>query len=342
MRGKSRIYVAEYDYSKYFENIDHDHLYGVLSEHFFVTEVEWCVIRGFIEAGPSAAEDYRPLDGPPRTVGIPQGTSISLFLANAAAWGLDRALEDHGVGFVRYADDTLIWSTDYGRITAAADILHAHAEAMRVPVNIMKSQGVRLLVVPEARSEMRSTCHVDYLGYRIGLSSITLKPENETKIRMKVQRLIFNSLLREPLAKTQEPSRLGTYVDRDYAVTIARLRRYLYGDLSEREVRKYQAQGAPLRRFKGVMAAFPLLDDTEALRTLDAWILSCLWLAVRNRGKLLEAQGFTDLPRPHGESRAKLRTLRVLSESSGETIDLRAPSVRRIARILDLSASRVV
>lgn len=130
--------------------------------------------------------------------------------------------------------------------------------------------------------------------------------------------------------------------DRDYAVTIARLRRYLYGDLSEREVRKYQAQGAPLRRFKGVMAAFPLLDDTEALRTLDAWILSCLWLAVRKRGELLEAQGFTDLPRPHGESRAKLRTLRVLSESSGEMIDLRAPSVRRIARILDLSASRVV
>lgn len=205
-------HVAEYDYSKYFENIDHDHLYGVLGEHFFVTEVEWCVIRGFIEAGPSAAEDYRPLDGPPRAVGIPQGTSISLFLANAAAWGLDRALEDHGVGFVRYADDTLIWSTDYGRITAAADILHAHAEAMRVPVNIMKSQGVRLLVVPDARSEMRSTCHVDYLGYRIGLSSISLKPENETKIRMKVQRLIFSSLLREPLANTQEPSRLGTYV----------------------------------------------------------------------------------------------------------------------------------
>lgn len=340
LRGRPRIYVAEYDFSKYFERIDHKHLYAVLSEHFFVTAVERSVIRGFIEVGPSAEDDYRPSAGPRRTVGIPQGTSISLFLANAAAWELDRALEDHGVGFVRYADDTLIWSTDYGRITAAADILHAHADAMCVPVNVQKSQGIRLLVDAEARSEIQRASHVDYLGYRIGLSSISLKPANEAKIRKRVQQLVYNTLLREPLAGTQSLDRLGPNVDKDYAVVIARLRRYLYGDLSEREVRKYRAQGAPPRRFKGIMAAFPLLDDNDALQALDAWILSCLWLAVRKRGELLTNAGINQLPRPHGESRTALRTLKVPSMSTGTMIDLRAPSVRRIARVLDVSASR--
>jgi len=41
---------------------------------------------------------------PRRERGIPQGTSISLFLANVAPWDLDRSLERLGVSFVRYAD----------------------------------------------------------------------------------------------------------------------------------------------------------------------------------------------------------------------------------------------
>jgi RNA-directed DNA polymerase len=341
LQDRARIYVAEYDFSHYFDAIDHGYLLETLSRNFFVSAVERQVIRGFIEATPHAENRYQPVGGPTRTIGIPQGTSISLFLANAAAWKLDRALEDHGVGFVRYADDTLIWSTDYGRITAAAELLQIHASAMRVPVSLKKSEGVRLLVAPESRNEMRRTHFVDYLGYRIRLSSISLKPANEQKIRTKVQQLIYHTLLREPLNGTQYLGRLGVNLDRDYAVIITRLRRYLYGDLSEREVRKYGASGTPLRRFKGVMAAFPLLDDTTELEALDDWILNCLWLAVRKRGGLLIAAGAADLPKPHGLSRGELRVLRVRSTRTGEVVDLRAPSVRRIARVLDLSKSRM-
>jgi hypothetical protein len=60
---------------------------------------------------------YKPLS---QGFGIPQGTSISLFLANVAAYALDRRLETLGVGFVRYADDTIIWSTVVWSVTVSA------------------------------------------------------------------------------------------------------------------------------------------------------------------------------------------------------------------------------
>jgi RNA-directed DNA polymerase len=130
-------------------------------------------------------------------------------------------------------------------------------------------------------------------------------------------------------------------MDKDYAMLIARIRRYLYGDLSERELRRYAAHGSPLRRFKGVMAAFPMVDDDDALRQLDAWILTTVWLGLRKRGRLLTQQGYRHLPPPHNLSRAQLRALRLTSPGTGETVDLRVPSVRRIAKVVDLASARL-
>jgi RNA-directed DNA polymerase len=341
-RGRKRLYVAEYDFSKYFDHIAHEHLQEML-ERLFVTSVERCVIDAFLTTPASDATAYEPAGGRPRTCGIPQGTSISLFLANAAALEMDRALEDHGVGFVRYADDTLIWSTDYGRLVAAVDILQEHADAMAVPINFEKSHGIRMLVAPGVASELVSTPSVEYLGYDIGLESTGLKSANEKKIKGRMQKVIFETLLREPLAGTQNPSRLAPHLDRDYAVVISRLKRYLYGDLSEREVRRYQTRGAPIRRFKGVMAGFPLLDDSASLQALDAWLLTQLWLAMRKRGEVL----FNDLdlrvlPPPHGLSREALARFRTNSMETGERVDLRVPSVRRISQLLQPESARVL
>jgi RNA-directed DNA polymerase len=338
--GRSRLYVAEYDFRKYFDTISHDHIRRVLEAYFLLTAVERHAIEGFLRVGPSSAASYEPIDGPERTEGIPQGTSISLFLANVAAWELDRALEGHGVGFVRYADDTLIWSSDYSRICSAVDLLHRHAEAIGVTVNSAKSPGIRLLVPDGAVGEIAVTYYVDYLGHRIGTDGVRMKPATEDRLRRRVDQMIFNSLLREPIAGTQAMSRLAVNVDRDYVSVIARLRRYLYGDLSEKALRQYQTRGAPLRRFRGVMSAYPLLDDTDALADLDEWILDRLWLAIRKRGALLSSAGATLLPPPHGLSRSDLRNLAVKSARTGQRIDLASPSVRRIANVLADAAAR--
>lgn len=231
--GRSRLYVAEYDFSKYFDTIDHEHIRRVLAEQFLLTKVERQAIEGFLVVGPSSSDAYTAIGGPERTCGIPQGTSISLFLANVAAWELDRELESHGVGFVRYADDTLIWSTDYTRICAAVDVLHQHAQAIGVTINEVKSPGIRLLVPEGVGGELETTHHVDYLGHRISLNGVAMKPAANERIRGRVDQLLFHTMLHEPMDGTQDLSRLPVHVDRDYASSIARLRRYLYGDLSE-------------------------------------------------------------------------------------------------------------
>lgn len=338
--SQPRLYVAEYDFQKYFDTIEHDHIHRVLTYHFLLTEVERSAVNAFLRIGASPAADYSALNGPEREVGIPQGTSISLFLANVAAWELDRELEGAGVGFVRYADDTLIWANDYARLCAAVEILHSHAAMIGAQVNPEKSPGIHLLVPEGTSGEIATVHHIDYLGHRLTSSTAAMKPSAEERVKLRVDQLIFNSLLREPLAGTQQVSRLKPTVDSDYVTVISRLRRYLYGDLSEKALRRYQTRGAPLRRFKGLMSAYPLVDDIGALAALDYWILDRLWLAVRKRGRLLEACGVEELPLPHGVPRSELRNLTTISSRTGKKINLAVPSVRRIARVISDAAAR--
>lgn len=235
----------------------------VLHDHFLLTAVEREAIEAFLKVG-FIRGSYSSLDGPKREVGVPQGTSISLFLANIAAWELDRALEGEGVRFVRYADDTLIWSTDYARLCSAVEILHSHAAAIGASVNAAKSPGIHLLLPPGVEGEIETVHHVDYLGHRMGIDCTQIKPAGEQRVMAHVDQLLFNTLLREPLRGNQNLARFSHGVDRDYVTMISRLRRYLY-DLSEKALRRYQTRGAPLRRFKGLMS--PTRSSMTSLRS---------------------------------------------------------------------------
>jgi RNA-directed DNA polymerase len=339
-RERHRLYVAEYDFRKYFDMIDHEHIRRILRDRFLLTQVERSAIDAFLSVGASPAADYTAVDGPRRERGIPQGTSVSLFLANVAAWELDRGLEGEGVGFARYADDTLIWSTDYGRLCAAVEVLHEHAALIGATVSGEKSPGIHLLLPNGIEGEIASIHEVDYLGHRMTTAFTRMKPEGEERVRARIRQLIFDSLLREPLAGTQDLARIRPTVDSDYVVLISQLRRFLYGDLSERALRRFQTRGAPLRRFKGVMSAYPLVDDQEALWALDRWILDRIWLAVRKRGRLLQAAGLEELPPPHGVSRDDLRTLSGKSSKTGKKIPLAIPSVRRINDVIADAAAK--
>jgi len=237
--------------------------------------------------------------GSPRERGLPQGTSISLFLANVAASSLDRSLERLGVGFVRYADDTLIWSRDYSAICLAVDALHSAAAAIGSDVNLEKSPGVRLLVKRGASAEIASATTTDFVGYRVAIGQLEVKSATVERAKARIRELIYFNLLDAAKKGTVEPGRLGGRVDKDYVVYIWQVRRFLYGDLSERDLRRYHSRGAPMRRFKGFMSYYPLADDTDQLRELDAWLAQETWLAMRRRAQLLRSAGATVLPPPH-------------------------------------------
>jgi hypothetical protein len=337
---RQRLFIAEYDFRDYFNSIGHDYLFQILDEQrYLITERELHVINAFLAAPePQASQNYA-LPVPSRTRGVPQGTSISLFLANVAAGPLDRALERLGVGFVRYADDTLIWTDDYGRICEAVDQLHEISKAIGSEVNQAKSEGVRLLVPPGAQAEFKSTTQVNFVGYKVSLQTLEMRDAAVEKVKARLGELLFFNLLDVPLAGQIDPARLGK-VDRDYYVFILQARRYLYGDLSEKALRRLQAKGSPPRRFKGLMSFYPLVDDTKVLAELDAWLASQAWLTLRRRADLLRSQGFASLPPPHDLNLEHLVRYRRTSETTGGETDLRLPSFRRIANVV-AQASRL-
>lgn len=335
-----RLFVAEYDFSKFFDTVNHDFLLETLDRMGITrTPLEQYVIERFLESPePYLSPAEKLMSKPMRKRGVPQGTSLSLFLANVAASELDRGLERLGVGFVRYADDTLIWSTDYGRIGEAASILHEASSHIGSPINSEKSLGIRLLTKEETvHVEMSSTKHVDYLGHRLGLREVRMKDASVDRIKHRVGELIFTNLLLEPLNGTQERSRLSD-VDKDYATLIWQLRRYLYGPLTEKDIRRFQTGAIPPMSFEGVMSFFPLIDDEGSLRELDEWIAARIWLALRKRARLLRAAGLIPPP-PHALQKAQLVSFTSRSSRTGDLVDLRMPSVRKIARAIRLAVS---
>ena len=82
----STKYVIQFDFAKYFDSIDHkyiEHLFNVLN--FNISDTEKYVLREFYRLHPiHDAKHYAA--GPPevRQIGVPQGSSLSLFLARSS------------------------------------------------------------------------------------------------------------------------------------------------------------------------------------------------------------------------------------------------------------------
>jgi hypothetical protein len=135
----------------------------------------------------------------------------------------------------------------------------------------------------------------------------------------------------EPLAGTQHRRQI-TGSDRDYVVFVLQLRRYLYGGLSEAEVRRFERGAIPPMSFKGLMSFYPLVSDNEQLEALDEWIETRTWLALQRRAKLLA--GYTP-PTVWTLDRDALRAFRTTSSRTGRPVDLRLPSARRISSLIN-------
>jgi len=333
LKLRNRVYLAEFDFKKFFDTISHSHILKMLGDRrFFVTLRERFIISQFLGTPSARAHEYL---GPllERSTGIHQGTSISLFLANIAAYPLDRRLERLGVGFARYADDTLIWSDTYSEIGRAANALEETAIEMGVNINFLKSKGITLLAPPGMRAEIPAQNFVDFIGYKLSQANLSIRDEKVRDIKKKISFLIYKNLLQQPKRGFFNSHRMLGSIDQDYPVVIYQLRRYLYGGLSESMLRKYLVRQIPKLRFKGLMSFYPIVDDEKLLRELDGWMLSVMTRALSLRGRLWASYFPGTLPTPHGCTRAQLLQLRH-NPAPGHLQDLRFPSFLKISRLL--------
>ncbi len=334
IQSKSRIFVAEFDFSKFFDSIAHEHIRRVLrDQRFFLTERENKVIDAFLRAPALDAHSYDHETTNERTKGIPQGTSISLFLANVAAYPLDRKLEALGVGFARYADDTLIWGESYDIVCQAVNALEETASEMGVQLNFVKSEGISILCPEKLAAEFKSKSSVSFVGYKIGPTTISIRDSTLERSKRRMSYLIYSNLLQEPKRGRVLIERLAYGIDRDYLIMLAQLRRYLYGELSESQLRKYMARQTPLMRYHGLMSFYPIVNDEMLLKELDGWLLNSVYRALRLRAKLFLKAGITILPPPHNLKKIDLLKLGY-RPTPGRYVDLRFPSIARVARLI--------
>jgi len=310
LKLRNRLYLAEFDFTKFFDTISHRHILAMLGDRrFFVTQRERFIIEKVLSTPSLAMHEYiGPLK--PRISGIPQGTSISLFLANLAAYPLDRHLERLGVGFARYADDTLIWSDSYAEIGRAANALEEAASEMGVAFSFLKSKGITLLSPAGLKAEFAAQNAVDFLGYKISQDHLSIRHESITRIKSHISFLIYQNLLQEPKRGNCPSVRMLGEIDMDYPVLIYQLRRYLYGGLSESMLRRFLVRQIPKLRFKGLMSFYPIVDDEDLLKKLDGWMLACTMRAIKLRGALWSQYYPGTLPTPHGKSSAQVLQLR--------------------------------
>lgn len=97
-------WLVSCDIDQFFDTIPHDALFGKLSAYLKspgMTEL----IRMFVKMG-RVNKNYQWKDN---RKGIPQGGVVSPLLANFYLYPLDKLMVDRGYGFVRYADDFVIF-----------------------------------------------------------------------------------------------------------------------------------------------------------------------------------------------------------------------------------------
>jgi RNA-directed DNA polymerase len=336
-RRDVRLYIAEFDYSKFFASLSHDFLDSTMSEQRFLhTKREKAILSAFLKTPTHSAEAYTVDEVSERQQGIPEGTSISLFLANAAGSSLDESLERIGVGFARYADDTLVWSTEYASVCRAAEALSAVGHTLGARINLAKSYGISVLVRDGERAEMASKATVKFIGYSLSRSRISMARPNVQKAKERISAIIYRNLLKPVQDGNLQSARLDGTFDRDYYVMILQLRRYLYGGMSESQLRSFTSRATARIRFKGLMSFYPIIDDEAQLQQLDGWMLHTVFTTLRKRREYLCANGIP-ASTPMSISR-DTELLNAMAEYDGRPVDLRLPSFLRMSRLVQRMA----
>lgn len=129
-------YIFDCDIKGFFDNIPHKKLMKVLNKYIAdgtVLDMIWKWLKaGYMEEG-----KYHQVDS-----GTPQGGVISPLLANIYLNELDWTLDQHGVKFVRYADDFLLFAKTKEEIKQAEEVTKQVLKELGLEISVEKTKIV--------------------------------------------------------------------------------------------------------------------------------------------------------------------------------------------------------
>lgn len=248
-----KIYSIQIDFKDFFDSIPKGYLEGLLGDAKVIslTASERHVIGEFLAHRYAQREQYKIGAFSRRHRGTPQGSSISLILANLANHALDTNLEKLPGKFVRFADDVTALASNYDDAVRIEHAFFEHCHQTGIVLNRDKSPGINIL--SSKTSEIRTVPHIDYLGYRFTQDGLTMSEKAIRRIKSKLSRLCSIYLIQYVRDVGFNPTRVsvGGKYDWDLLGFVSEVRNYLYGGLLESEVRSMIRSGKKLRRMTG-------------------------------------------------------------------------------------------
>ncbi len=169
-------YVLDADISGFFDNIPHHVIMTGLSNVVADGNILG-IVEGFLKSGVMEDGVFKPT-----RIGTPQGGVISPLLANIALNYLDWQLQEHGLHFVRYADD----------FVALCQSEEQAKEAL-VLVESLLSTDLELTLCPVKSHLTTFSEGFAFLGFDISSKSVTMRHQSIEKFKDKIRELTCRS-----------------------------------------------------------------------------------------------------------------------------------------------------
>lgn len=327
----NKLFAVQIDFEKYFDLIPVTYITDIISDRrkISVTPQESYVFGEFLTHRFADSADYMKGKFRHRHRGTPQGSSVSLLLANLANNDLDISLSSKAGKFVRFADDVVALCNTYEEAQIIEKCFFDHCERSSLRINREKSPGIA--VISKHPQEVRSDSHFDYLGYRFCESGLTIPDKSVIRLKSKISRLINLYLLQYlnlGFNKFRAETNPHSY-DWDLLGLIYELRLSLYGGLSERKIESFINNEPAFRSMRGLMGFYCLLEDSARLKELDGWMLSMTRRALVKRNIILHRDYHQSCPTPSNKELATGEWLDMHAWRGTDYPDARMPSLVR-------------
>ena len=161
-------WVIDLDIEAYFDTVNHDKLISILRENVN-DSTTLHLIRKFLQAGIMEEGLIKP-----STIGMPQGGPLSPILSNIYLDKFDKELEERGLHFVRYADDSNIF-------------VKSEMSANRVMKSVTSWLERKLfLKVSATKTKVVRPTNSNFLGFTYckGGSKWECKPTNKSRMNL--------------------------------------------------------------------------------------------------------------------------------------------------------------
>ncbi len=299
-----KIFVIQFDFKNYFDTIPHAYIkrlldnYGIIS----ISEAEKRVIDAFLIHKFATRKKYiLGSFSQKKEIGTPQGSSVSLFLANLANDALAKRIEGVNGQFVRYADDVVAIANTYEDAIKIEQCFHEHCNDTGLEINFEKSDGIRLLS-QKAQNEISTIQKFKFLGYDFSQKGCAISDKAIEKIKSKISRLIQIYLIQYVHKHNFNhnrtlPSSSLPFFDWDLMGLVSEIRNYLYGGCSEDLIYSLLSEGKRIPPMRGLMSFYALVDSKDELMTLDGWMVNTLRCALNKRRLIFSGKYSVIYPR---------------------------------------------